>query len=157
MTETLIREEEAAQPATARKKRSRWPTLLFVVLLISLGLVVSGVLPLQQYLARENQVNAALAELELIEARNAELSADVDALLTDQEIERVAREQYGFVREGEIGYVVITPDAEDPVVSVPAPVAPVVDDHPGFFERIWRFLTGDDVVNQVDQSVVNNG
>ncbi|MCZ7532444.1 MAG: septum formation initiator family protein [Acidimicrobiia bacterium] len=148
MTETLIREEEAAQPAIGRKKRSRWPTLLFVVLLVSFGLVVSGVLPIQQYLERENQVNAARAELAIIEARNADLAADVDALRTDQEIERVAREQYGFVREGEIGYVVITPDAEDPAVSTPAPVTPVIDDHPGFFARIWRFLTGGDVVNE---------
>jgi len=148
MTETLIREEEAAQPAVARKKRSRWPTLLFVVLLVSLGLVVSGVLPLQQYLGRENQVNAALAELAIVEARNSELAADVDALRTDQEIERVAREQYGFVREGEIGYVVITPDVDGAAVSTPAPVAPAVDDHPGFFARIWRFLTGGVVVNQ---------
>ena len=155
MTDTLVREEEAAQPAAARKKRSRWPTVLFLALLVSLGLVVSGVLPIQQYLGRENQVNAALGNLAVIEARNAELAADVDALLTDQEIERVAREQYGFVREGEIGYVVIIPDAEESAVSTPVPVVPVVDEHPGFFERIWLFLTGDDVVNQGDQSVVN--
>lgn len=148
MTDTLIREEEAAQPAAARKKRSRWPTLLFLTLLVSLGLVASGVLPIQQYLGRENQVNAALADLAVVETRNAELAADVDALQTEQEIERVAREQYGFVREGEIGYVVITPDADDPVVSTPAPVVPVPEEHPGFLTRIWQFLTGDDVVNQ---------
>lgn len=146
MTDALIREEEAAQPAT-RKKRSRWPTLLFLTLLVSLGLVASGVLPIRQYLGRENQVNAARERLAVLEARNAELAGDVDAMQTDQEIERVAREQYGFVREGEIGYVVVVPDGGDPAVTDPAPVESVVDEHPGFFERIWQFLTGDDVVN----------
>ena len=67
----------------------------------------------------------------------------VDALLSDQEIERIAREQYGFVRPGEIGYVVITPEPTESV-EVPEPVA-ATPDEPGFFERIWRFLTGDDL------------
>ncbi|MEZ5176460.1 MAG: septum formation initiator family protein [Acidimicrobiia bacterium] len=144
MTDTLIREEEEAQPSRRRRKRSRWPTVLFIALVVSLGLVASGVLPLQQYLNRENEVNGARDELRVIEDENARLSADVDALLTDQEIERVAREQYGFVRPGEIGYAVITPDIDDTAPSPAATDTPV--DEPGFFERIWRFLTGDDVV-----------
>lgn len=147
MTDVLIREEEAAQPAERRSRRPRWRAVMFVTLLVSLGLVVSGVLPLQQYLERETQVNAAREQLAALEARNGEISEDVDALLTDQEIERVAREQYGFVRPGEVGYVVIVPEnAEAPARNrTPEPVEPV--ESPGFFERVWLFLTGGDVVD----------
>ena len=146
MTDTLIREEEEAQPSRVRHKRSRWRTVFFITLLVSFGLVVSGVLPLQQYLERETQVNAARDELAGLEQANAAIADDVDALLTDQEIERVAREQYGFVRPGEVGYVVIIPEGEDvPRSTPPEPVDTVSP--PGFFERVWRFLTGGDVVD----------
>lgn len=147
MTDLLIREEEAAQPAARRSRRPRWRAVLFVTLLVSLGLVVSGVLPLQQYLEREIQVDTAKEQLAALEARNSEIAEDVDALLTDQEIERVAREQYGFVRPGEVGYVVIVPEvAETPSrTRAPEPVETV--ESPGFFERIWLFLTGGDVVD----------
>jgi hypothetical protein len=117
---------------------------LFFALLVSLGLVASGVLPIQQYLGREIQVIDAQQRLAALEARNGALASDVDALSTDQEIERVAREQYGFVRPGEVGYVVITPDGPAAEVQVPAPVG-VESSSPGFFERIWRYLTGDDI------------
>jgi cell division protein FtsB len=146
MTDTLIREEQASQPAGTRPKRSGWRTVLFVSLLVVFGLVVSGVLPLQQYLERENQVNAAIENLTSLESANRSLSSDVSALLSDQEIERVAREQYGFVREGEIGYVVTTPDLEEPQRQA-APPAPVeVEEPKGFFGKIWQFLSGGDVV-----------
>jgi hypothetical protein len=120
---------------------------MFVSLLVSLGLVVSGVLPLQQYLERETQVDAAKEQLAALQARNAEISGDVDALLTDQEIERIAREQYGFVRPGEVGYVVIVPEVAEPPARGRAPQPVEAADSPGFFERIWLFLTGGDVVD----------
>lgn len=150
MTDVLIREEEAARPAAKRPRRSRWRTVLFITLLVSFGLVVSGVLPLQQYFERETQVDAAREELAALTDANAAFAEDVDALLTDQEIERIAREQYGFVRPGEVGYVVIVPEGEGDTLTNrnPTPVEPVeVPESPGFFKRIWLFLTGGDVVD----------
>ncbi|MDA2978522.1 MAG: septum formation initiator family protein [Actinomycetota bacterium] len=146
MTDQLIREEQAAQPAGTRPKRSGWRTVLFVSLLVVFGLVVSGVLPLQQYLERENQVNAAIEDLAALESANASLNADVSALQSDQELERVAREQYGFVREGEIGYVVTTPDIEESPRQGAAPTPVEVKEAQGFFGKIWQFLSGGDVV-----------
>jgi hypothetical protein len=105
------------------------------------------VLPLQQYLGRETQVNAAQEQLAGLEAANAAIAEDVDALLTDQEIERVAREQYGFVRPGEVGYVVITPEVDESISQRPAPEPVETPDPPGFFARIWQFVTGGDVVD----------
>jgi cell division protein FtsB len=150
MTDTLERHGETVeQPKQRRKQRSRWRGVLLLTLFVTFGLVVSGVLPLQQYLERENQVNAARDRLSVLESENAVIAADVDALLSDQEIERVAREQYGFVREGEVGYVVIVPDGgEAAQIGGPAP-APVEVPAPsrGFLARIWSFVTGGDVVD----------
>lgn len=143
MTDTLERAEHE-QPPLRRRKRSRWRGVLFLALLVSLGLVASGVLPLQQYFEREIQVTDAEARLAELEADNDAIASDVDALRSDQEVERVAREQYGFVRPGEVGYVVIVPDRPDAEDQLPAPVE-VETSSPGFFERVWRYLTGDDI------------
>jgi cell division protein FtsB len=143
MTDTLERQEQG-QPPAGRRKRSRWRGVLFLALLVSLGLVASGVLPLQQYLEREIQVTDAQERLGALETANESIASDVDALQSDQEIERVAREQYGFVRPGEVGYVVIVPDSQSVEAETPA----AVDTEaltPGFFEKVWRYLTGDDI------------
>lgn len=141
MTSTLDR-SDAPAPAP-RRRRSRWRSMLVVTLLVSLGLVAAGVLPVQQYLERENEVRAAEDRLRELVETNTVLSGDADALLSEQEIERIAREQYGFVRPGEIGYIVITPDAEDPVQVTPAaPVAP--SDDRNLLQRAWDFITGND-------------
>jgi len=119
---------------------------MFLALLVSLGLVATGVLPVQQYLEREIQVTDAEQRLAALEAENDAIGSDVDALQSDQEIERVAREQYGFVRPGEIGYVVITPEGIEPDGQEPSPVV-VETSEPGFLERVWRYLTGDDLAD----------
>ena len=143
MTDTLERIDQE-QPPPRRRKRSRWRAVLFFALLVSLGLVASGVLPLQQYFEREIQVVDAEERLADLEAANNVIASDVDALQSDQEIERVAREQYGFVRPGEIGYVVITPDRPQDEIQSPSPVDAETSS-PGFLERVWRYLTGDDI------------
>ena len=148
MTDTL--ERKAARADEPRTKRgSRVRTFLFVALLVSLGLVASGVLPVQQFFEREAEVADAQARLDSLETANSELQADVDALLTDQEIERIAREEFGFVRPGEVGYVVTTPEVlEDPMSTLqPEPVTPALEeeDARSFLQKIWDFITGADV------------
>jgi cell division protein FtsB len=142
MTDTLERPLER-RPREPRRRR-RWTSVAFAILLIALGLVATGVLPVQQYLERGTQVDAARERLEALVAENAVLEEEATALLGDEEIERIAREQYGFVKPGEVGYVVITPDgpvgetrAAEPVVAPP--------DERGMFQRIWDFVTGRDV------------
>ena len=117
--------------------------MVFVALIVSVGLIAAGVLPVQQYLERETQVRDAQAELDRLVADNQVLSDEAAALLTEQEIERIAREQYGFVRPGEIGYVVITPDPDPSAAAEPVEPVVVVDDR-NLWERIWDFVTGND-------------
>ena len=56
---------------------------MFVVLLVSLGLVASGVLPVQQYLERETQVVDARDRLDALRDENRQLEDYAAALLTD--------------------------------------------------------------------------
>jgi cell division protein FtsB len=117
--------------------------VLLTVLFVVAGFIATGVLPVREYLERGNTVDAAQLELDRLTAENQAMADDIDALYTEQEVERVAREQYGFVRPGEVGYVVITPEV-DSVVSEPAPpVATVVEDR-SFLQRFWDFVTGND-------------
>lgn len=120
--------------------------MLFIALLVSLGLVATGVLPVQQYLERETQVDAAQERLDELTTANDVLADNSAALLTDQEIERIAREQYGYVRDGEIGYVVITP--EDGSIPTPA-AAPEAAEPPrrSLLQRIVDFITGGDAAS----------
>ena len=146
MTDTLEK-GNVSRLRPPKRRRSRWGSMFFVALLVSLGLVATGVLPVQQFLERENQVDDARDRLADLEAQNELLAAEADALLSQQEIERIAREQYGFVRPGEIGYVVITPDADESPIAPPDPVAVTVEeseDDRGFLQRIWDFITGRD-------------
>ena len=143
MTDTL--ERDVAAPKRP-KRRGRWRSMLFFTLLVSLALVASGVLPVQQFLERETQVDAAQAELDTLLAENADLAGQAEALLTDEEIERIAREQYGYVQPGEVGYVVITPEGEA-IPSSPPQAEPVERDDRSMLQRLWDFITGRDATS----------
>lgn len=145
MTDTLER-DVVKRKRPQRKRRSRWATMLFVVLLISLGLVATGVLPIQQYLERETQVDGAQVRLEALVAQNDSLEADATALLSDQEIERIAREQYGYVLPGEIGYVVAPVDGVESERQPVEPVSSEPDDR-GLLQKVWDFIAGRDVTS----------
>jgi cell division protein FtsB len=142
MTDTL--ERTAPVGRKARRRGSRWASVMFVVLLVALGLVASGVLPVQQYLERETQVVDAQGRLDALKEENQRLEEEADALLTDDEIERIAREQYGYVQPGEVGYVVVPSDDAEPLSEPSAPAEPVVEPR-SFLQRIWDFITGRDL------------
>ncbi len=146
MTDTLERPDSTVSTPRPRRRARRWRSVLFTVVLVIGGFVVTGVLPVREYLERGDDVEAAQIELDRLKAENGVLADDIDALFTEQEIERVAREQYGFVREGEIGYVVTTPEGLDPVAEVAQPVLTVVEKR-SFFQRLWDFVTGNDQPN----------
>jgi len=144
MTDTITSPQLPQKPAKRRRRRSRFGSLFFIVVLVALGLVATGVLPVRDYLERGNDVNAAQVRLDELLTENAELAADVDALFSEQEVERIAREQYGFVRPGEIGYVVVMPDADDGLAPAREPVE-VPSDERSMLESIWDFVTGNDI------------
>ncbi len=123
----------------------RRPGILVVTLLFLLigAAFLTQLVPYQQILDSQRQVNAARAQLQALEEENALLQADVDALHTESEVEKLAREKLGYVRPGERAYVVLDPpgaNAEEPPVTD----ADVIPDERTWVDKVWDFLTGAD-------------
>ena len=138
MTETLERHKN-----NAPGKKQRWGWVLAVVLLGALALTVSGILPFRQLISQQRQIERSQEQLTALSDENDALAEDIEMLGTDAEIERLAREQFGLVRPGEVAYVVVTPDEPLVVDSPPAPI--VRSDERPWWERAWDFITGSDV------------
>ncbi|MEX0865613.1 MAG: septum formation initiator family protein [Acidimicrobiia bacterium] len=117
---------------------------LATLLILLIGVAfLTQVVPYRQILDSRQQVESARAELAALDTENRQLEADVAALQTDGEVEKLAREKLGYVRPGEVAYVVLDPPAPDTVVE-PAPALEQAEDR-SWVEKIWDFLTGADV------------
>ena len=65
------------------------------------GLLLLLVLPTRAWLAQRSDIASAQQKLAVIQNENAKLEAQLKALQTPEEIERVAREQYNLANQGE--------------------------------------------------------
>jgi cell division protein FtsL len=97
----------------ANLRRMLWLTVLVMVVVAVLAVAV---FPTRQYLAQRSEAAERRAGLEQLQAENAKLQAQVDALGTDTEIERIARSEYNFVRPGEETYAVLPPPETGPAI-----------------------------------------
>ncbi len=104
---------------------------------------VTQVVPYRQIIDTHREVESARAQLNGLEDDNAQLQAEVDALQTDAEIEKLAREKLGYVRPGETAYVVLDPPGTDEEAQ-PAQAAPEPEQKT-WVERVWEFVTGADL------------
>ena len=105
-----------------------------------LALVV-GVVPVRQYLEQQRRLDSARQRVELLDEENRKLAARAEELRTDEEIERLAREQYSLVRPGEEAYAILpgsdeSRPAQAPLTS-PTPVKPP---QPSWLERVLDTL-----------------
>ena len=94
-----------------RSARFVVPVILLVVTISALAL---GAFPTRTFLDQRRSVASAEARLNELEQANADAEAQIEALGTDSEIERLAREKYGYAKAGEEVYHVLPP-ATDPV------------------------------------------
>lgn len=118
---------------------------LFTLALLVVGAaVLTNVVPYRQILDQHRQVEAAAAELETLQDENSMLTARRDALQTPVEIERLAREKLGYVRPGEVAYVVLEPPAVPTSTTVPAVEEQTVEDST-LLSAVWDFVTGADL------------
>ena len=130
-------------PAGIAQKRRRPGAFVAVLLLVALAIVLAGVFPFRQLIAQERLVENTQTKLDALVAENEALQAEIDAVSSPAELERIAREQYGMVRPGETSYVVELDGG--PVPN--GPIAPQEDlDSRSLLERVWDFLTGRDLV-----------
>jgi len=132
----------------SRRQGSGFSSLLLVVGLLAVIVVLAGIFPFRQIIAGSREVDAAEDRLAAIRQETEVLEARVAALQTPEEVERLAREQFGLVMPGEIGYVVVTPPWEDddptPEGAADADGSSEPAERP-WWQSIWDFLTGRDL------------
>lgn len=77
--------------------------------LVILGVFVFGVFPTDRFIDQREQLDKSQQELDELLTENADLQARVDRLESDEEIERVARDEYDLVYPNEEVYAVLPP------------------------------------------------
>lgn len=123
---------------------SRLQTVVPIGLLVVLAVVVTNVFPFRVMLAQESKVEVAQEVLADLESENAQLENQIQALSTETELERIARKDLGYVREGEIAYVITTPTDYVPEVE---PTVIIPQSRP-WWRMLTDFLTGEDLVSR---------
>jgi len=102
-----------------RRPALRRLTLVAVALLSAGAALLLGVVPFQGWLEQRDRNAALRIEVEAVEAGNRDYEDRIDALDTDAEIERLAREEYGLVRPDEEAYAIqSTPRVEFDVPGI---------------------------------------
>lgn len=96
---------------TGRLRRSVVPILAGLLLVVVLFV---GVFPTRTFFAQREAMAESRSHLAELEAANAELEAEVEALESPEQVEHLARRDFGMVRVG-----------EEPYRILPAPEAPV--------------------------------
>ncbi|MFH1331239.1 MAG: septum formation initiator family protein [Actinomycetota bacterium] len=122
--------------------------LLALAALVVVVVTAAGIFPFRQIIADRRSVALAQDKLLAMRVENAHLEAAVAVLQTDEEVERLAREQFGLVRPGEISYVVVAPHGEEEAAAVAEPEPTLI--RPGeqpWWRDLWSFLTGGDLVH----------
>lgn len=118
---------------------------LFTVALVVVGAaVVTNVVPYRQIVEQRRAVEVAAQELEELQEENEVLAAQHEALETPMEIERLAREKLGYVRPGEVAYVVLEPPPVPTTTTAPVEEPPPIEDVT-LLDTVWDFLTGADL------------
>lgn len=76
---------------------------------VILAVFVFGVFPTGSYVEQRNELNRAIDELEQLDAENGDLQDRVARLESDEEIERVARQEFDMVKPEEESYLILPP------------------------------------------------
>lgn len=130
-----------------RRLFSRPGGLMAAALFLVIGAAfLTQVVPYRQIVDSRQQVEGARQHLTTLSEENRRLEADVEALATEAEIERLAREKLGYVRPGETAYVVVDPPPSA-VETIEEPPPDEIEDVRTWVDRIWDFLTGADVTD----------
>jgi cell division protein FtsB len=92
-----------------------WPRLLRPLLatVIALGVLLVGIFPTRAIVEQRAELARLERSRQVVADRNAELRDRIEALGTDAEIERIAREQYNLGRPGEEVYAILPPPPAD--------------------------------------------
>lgn len=113
----------------------------FVVALGLATVVVSA--PVQTWLEQRDRVLQLETTLSALEAENAELGDRAAELRDPEHVELAAREQQGMVRPGEVPYVIVPPEVDNPVIGQDrAATSGAAPADQGVLARLWSAVTG---------------
>ena len=84
-----------------------------IIAISLLSLMLLGIIPIQEWFEVRDTKNELLLELAEMEELNESYRVSIDALKTDDEIERIARSEYNLVKPHEEAYYVIPISSED--------------------------------------------
>ena len=128
-----------------RHRRRPSPARLIVRLVLAgvvIAVLVLFVFPTRSYLNQRHQLATTAERVRILADQNAQLSAQVDKLHTDAEIERIAREQYHLVRPGEQAFAILPAPAAAPAgLAPPAPLPAPHVAHRSLIGSVWHDLT----------------
>ncbi len=139
--------EGESPPTRPRLWRGR---LLWVagVAILAAGATVYAVPVLDRLEEQRTEISDYTAELDVLVAQNTDLRERLDALNTPIEIERLARERLGYVREGETAFVVVAPRTSSPGTSEEEMVVIETVEEDAWYARWWSYITGSDLASE---------
>jgi cell division protein FtsB len=93
---------------------------LILMMLLFVAFLFVFVFPIRTLLAQRQESGTVREQLELLEEQSATLEKEAERLMSDSEVERLARERYNMVRPGETPYAVV-PAPESTTTTTTAP------------------------------------
>lgn len=125
--------------------RAKLLVVIPVVLVLVLAGTVTSMFPFREQSALDATMAATQEELDALRFQNELLEAEAEALNGPAEIEKVAREELGYVFPGEIPYVVVDPETPVSRAEFEAPLEPADP----WYTKILDFFTGRDADSSV--------
>ena len=98
-----------------RKRGARILLWVGIPLVVLAGFAALFIVPTKSYLNQRKQYNENVRKLEAVQAANARLDSQIEALQTDAEVERIARARYNLVRNGDQIVAVLPAPAPNPL------------------------------------------
>jgi cell division protein FtsB len=98
-----------------RKRGARILLWVGIPLVVLAGFAALFIVPTKSYLNQRKQYNENVRKLEAVQAANARLDSQIEALQTDAEVERIARARYNLVRNGDQIIAVLPAPAPNPL------------------------------------------
>lgn len=98
-----------------RKRGARILLWVGIPIVVLAGFAALFIVPTKSYLNQRTQYNENLRKLEAVQAANARLDSQIEALQTDAEVERIARARYNLVRNGDQIIAVLPAPAPNPL------------------------------------------
>ncbi len=106
---------------------------------VLVGLLFVGPFPVRTWWAQRSRTQALERQVAVIEKANARLDAQANDLKDPATVARIARQNYGMVRQGERSYALLPPPREP--VTLPA---------------VWPFVTLETVAQPAGVPVTSN-